>query len=118
MTHESHHLEEPTNEERRLMSRRSALRLLGGAGLAVIAACATDGAVTSTTAAPTGTSTSASAGTTATTTFGGAGTCVLIPEETEGPYPLDLSGDEEFFRSDITEGRPGVPLTLTLSLST
>jgi protocatechuate 3,4-dioxygenase beta subunit len=102
------------------MSRRSALRLLGGAGLAVIAACATEGA-TSTTAAAAGPSTSAGTGSTtagagATTTFGGAGTCVLIPEETEGPYPLDLSGDEEFFRSDITEGRPGVPLTLTLSL--
>jgi protocatechuate 3,4-dioxygenase beta subunit len=82
----------------------------------LIAACATDGVVTSTTAAATGTSTSASVGTTATTTFGGAGTCVLIPEETEGPYPLDLSGDEELFRSYITEGRPGVPLTLTLSL--
>jgi protocatechuate 3,4-dioxygenase beta subunit len=116
MTHVSHDLEEPTNEELRLMSRRSALRLLGGAGLAVIAACASDGVVTTTTAAAAGTSTSASAGSTATTTFGGAGTCVLIPEETEGPYPLDLSGDEEFFRSDITEGRPGVPLTLTLSL--
>ena len=115
-TPEAEHLEEPTNEELRLVSRRSALRLLGGAGLAVIAACATDGVVTSTTAAAAGTSTSASAGTTATTTFGGAGTCVLIPEETEGPYPLDLSGDEEFFRGDITEGRPGVPLTLTLSL--
>lgn len=105
-----------------MMNRRSALRLLGGAGLAVIAACVTEGA-TGTTAA-TATSTSAATGTTAATnttaasgtTFGSAGTCVLIPEETEGPYPLDLSGDEEFFRSDITEGRPGVPLTLTLSL--
>jgi protocatechuate 3,4-dioxygenase beta subunit len=41
---------------------------------------------------------------------------VLIPEETEGPYPLDLSGSEEFFRSDVTEGRPGLPLTLTMTL--
>jgi len=86
----------------------------------VIAACATEGAI-STTAAAAGPSTSAGTGSTtagagATTTFGGAGTCVLIPEETEGPYPLDLSGDEESFRSEITEGRPGVPLTLTLSL--
>ncbi len=119
MTHESHNLEEPTNEELRLIGRRSALRLLGGAGLAVIAACATEGATGTTATA--GTSTSAGTGSTtagagATTTFGGAGTCVLIPEETEGPYPLDLSGDEAFFRSDISEGRSGVPLTLTLSL--
>ena len=59
-TVEPDHLEEPTNEELRLLSRRSALRLLGGAGLAVIAACATDG-VTSTTAG-TASSTSATAG--------------------------------------------------------
>lgn len=118
MTHESHHLEEPTNEELRLIGRRSALRLLGGAGLAVIAACTTEGVVNTTAAA--GTTSTTGSGTTSAaatgTTFGGAGSCVLIPEETEGPYPLDLSGDEAFFRTDITEGRPGVPLTLTLSL--
>ena len=114
MTHESHNLEEPTNEELRLIGRRSALRLLGGAGLAVIAACATEGGATGTTATA-GTSTSAGTGSTRRvlaplTTFGGAGTCVLIPEETEGPYPLDLSGDEAFFRSDISEGRSSVRL--------
>jgi protocatechuate 3,4-dioxygenase beta subunit len=119
-------VEEPSNEELRVMSRRSALRLLGGAGLAVIAACATDGVVATTTAAA-GSSTSGATGTTVgatgttvtgstSTTFGGAGSCVLIPEETEGPYPLDLSGSEEFFRTDITEGNEGVPLTLTFSL--
>ena len=118
MTHETEDLEEPTNEELRLMSRRSALRLFGGAGLAVIAACTTEGVVSTTaaagTTATTGSSTTAAA--TSGTTFGEAGSCVLIPEETEGPYPLDLSGDEAFFRTDITEGHPGVPLTLTLSL--
>jgi protocatechuate 3,4-dioxygenase beta subunit len=36
--------------------------------------------------------------------------CVLTPELTEGPYYLDL----DLVRSDITEGRPGVPLDLTL----
>lgn len=124
MTDQQHnHVEEPTNEELRVISRRSALRLLGGAGLAVIAACATDGAVSTTVAAASGsTSTAASQGTAASgagstsTTFGGAGSCVLIPEETAGPYPLDLSGSEEFFRSEIAEDHPGVPLTLTLSL--
>ncbi|MPY80510.1 MAG: protocatechuate dioxygenase [Actinophytocola sp.] len=34
--------------------------------------------------------------------------CVLTPEDTEGPYYLDL----DLVRSDITEGKPGVPLTL------
>ena len=36
--------------------------------------------------------------------------CVLTPEQTEGPFYLD----EDLVRSDITEGRPGSPLALTL----
>lgn len=42
--------------------------------------------------------------------------CVLIPQETRGPYPLDLSKDSTKFRQDITEGRPGVPLTVKLTI--
>jgi len=113
------HLEEPTNEEIRAISRRSAIKLLGGAGLAVLAGCATDPVSATSTAGAVSSTGNGSIGSSpagATTTFGGDGSCVLIPEETEGPYPLDLSGSEEFFRSEISEGRPGVPLTLTLSL--
>jgi protocatechuate 3,4-dioxygenase beta subunit len=39
-----------------------------------------------------------------------AGSCVLTPEQTEGPYYIDVG----LVRSDITEGRPGVPLELNL----
>jgi protocatechuate 3,4-dioxygenase beta subunit len=39
-----------------------------------------------------------------------AGSCVLTPEQTEGPYYIDVG----FIRSDIAEGRPGVPLELNL----
>jgi hypothetical protein len=42
----------------------------------------------------------------------GAITCVLTPEMTEGPYYV--SGEKA--RSNITEGRPGVPLTLALTV--
>ena len=42
--------------------------------------------------------------------------CVLIPQETRGPYPLDLSSDTTKFRTDVTEGRPGLPLELTLTI--
>ena len=42
--------------------------------------------------------------------FAGSGTCVLSPEKTAGPFPLD----EQFDRSDITEGLPGHPLRLGL----
>jgi protocatechuate 3,4-dioxygenase beta subunit len=37
-------------------------------------------------------------------------TCVLAPEQTEGPYYVD----DAAFRRNVTEGRPGVPLTLRL----
>jgi protocatechuate 3,4-dioxygenase beta subunit len=38
--------------------------------------------------------------------------CTLTPEEEEGPYYID----DEKLRSNIIEGRPGVPLTLRLAL--
>jgi protocatechuate 3,4-dioxygenase beta subunit len=40
----------------------------------------------------------------------GAVSCVLTPEQTEGPYYI--AGEK--FRRNITEGRPGVPLHLRL----
>ena len=40
----------------------------------------------------------------------GAVSCVLTPELTEGPYYID----DQKLRRDITEGRPGVALTLRL----
>ena len=42
--------------------------------------------------------------------------CVLIPQETEGPYPMDLSGDASKFRQDVTDGYPGVQLDLTMTI--
>ena len=40
--------------------------------------------------------------------FEGLGTCLLTPEMTAGPFPLD----EQFDRRDITEGLPGHPFRL------
>src|SRR3989440_6690446 len=40
----------------------------------------------------------------------GAVSCVLAPEQTEGPYYIA----NEKLRRNITEGRPGTPLTLRL----
>lgn len=34
--------------------------------------------------------------------------CVLIPSETEGPFPLDLTTNSTFFRQDIRETQQGV----------
>jgi len=42
----------------------------------------------------------------------GAVSCVLAPEQTEGPYSLE--GDK--VRRNITEGKPGVPLALRLTV--
>jgi protocatechuate 3,4-dioxygenase beta subunit len=49
--------------------------------------------------------------------FAAARSCALIPQETAGPFPLlKVLGDERMLRRDIAEGRPGVPLALTLKL--
>src|SRR5262245_27378242 len=44
------------------------------------------------------------------------GGCVLIPIETAGPFPLDLTANPYYFRQDITEGKPGVPFNLRLRI--
>ena len=88
------------------LTRRRALQLAGGLGLAaVIPACTSDGDSSS---GATGTTAAASGDTAAVA----APDCVLMPELTEGPYHLDL----DLVRSDITEGRPGLPLDLSVSV--
>lgn len=43
--------------------------------------------------------------------------CALIPSETQGPYPLlSVLSNPAIVRRDITEGRPGVPLTMRFKL--
>lgn len=42
--------------------------------------------------------------------------CTLIPSETAGPYPLDLSADSTKFRSVINETKTGVPHTVKLKI--
>lgn len=44
------------------------------------------------------------------------GACVLIPQETAGPFPLNLSTNQDYFRQDITEGKTGQPLNLKLKV--
>lgn len=86
------------------MSRRRALGVLGGFGLAAIAAgCADDGGSS---APARETSTTTAAGST------GDDACVLTPELTEGPYHLDLV----LVRRDIREGRPGSPFDLRVEV--
>ncbi len=42
--------------------------------------------------------------------------CVLIPSETRGPYPLDLSSDSSMFRRAINEDKNGLALQVDLTI--
>lgn len=42
--------------------------------------------------------------------------CILIPTETAGPFPLDLTANTAFFRQDIREGKAGVQLNVKLKI--
>ncbi|MEX0790038.1 MAG: intradiol ring-cleavage dioxygenase [Actinomycetota bacterium] len=90
-------------------TRRRALTLLGGAGLAAVAAACSRSTLTPESSGTTG---AAGSGTTPTTAAAGQADCVLTPEMTEGPFFLDL----DMVRRDITEGKPGTPLTLELTV--
>ena len=45
-----------------------------------------------------------------------SGSCVLIPSETAGPYPLDLTENDFYFRQDVRETQTGVQLNLKLKI--
>ena len=42
--------------------------------------------------------------------------CVLIPSETAGPFPLDLTENPYYLRQDVRESQPGVLLNLKLKI--
>lgn len=42
--------------------------------------------------------------------------CVLIPTETEGPFPLDLTANSYYFRQDLREDRTGTTLNLKMKI--
>ncbi|GAA5703485.1 intradiol ring-cleavage dioxygenase [Streptomyces avermitilis] len=86
-------------------TRRSLIATLGGAALGVAALGLTGSADAQSTPA-------ADRNTAAQPPAGPAAACVLTPEQTEGPYYLDL----ETVRKNITEGKAGVPLTLRVTV--
>jgi protocatechuate 3,4-dioxygenase beta subunit len=94
----------------RRLSRRRLLETLGLAGSALLAGCSSSPASASSVASSNSTATAGSSTTTA--------SCVVTPEETAGPYPdrTGMINQPAFFRQDITEGRGGLPLTLTLTV--
>ncbi len=84
------------------IGRRDAIGTIGIASAALLARCG-DG----TTTGPSGTT-----ATTTTTAPPSGAACVLTPALTEGPFYFDAG----LVRRDITEGRPGTPLLLTLDV--
>jgi protocatechuate 3,4-dioxygenase beta subunit len=44
------------------------------------------------------------------------GSCTLVPTETAGPFPLDLTANTFYFRKDIREDRAGAQLNLRLRI--
>jgi protocatechuate 3,4-dioxygenase beta subunit len=88
------------------LSRRRALTKLGGLAAAALGGTALGARelvdVSEADAAATGPAAVSS----------GLVSCVLTPEQTEGPYYVPGAP----LRRDVTEGRPGVPLTLRLSV--
>lgn len=104
-------------------NRRQMLSALGLTGAAFVAACGNSGGSSSSSggssaSSSSGGSSSGSTSSSSGSSSGGApGSCTLIPQETEGPYPLTaVLSNSAMVRADITEGKAGVPLTLVLNL--
>jgi protocatechuate 3,4-dioxygenase beta subunit len=97
----------PTNR----VGRREALVVLGAAGLGAVAGCGASptSASSTTTSANTGGGSAGTSGTSA---------CAVAPEETAGPYPdrIGMVNNSSYFRQDVTEGKSGIPLMLTLTV--
>ena len=49
---------------------------------------------------------------------GATSSCVITAPETEGPYPdrMGMLNNPAFNRRDVTAGKPGTPLALTLTI--
>jgi len=91
------------------LSRREALGTFGLAVSGILTACS--GSTTSPTSTTTASSGSSSGGTS-------SSSCVVSANETIGPYP-DITGmlnNPAFFRRDVTEGKAGLPLTVTFTV--
>ena len=94
------------NEHQSKLTRREALEALGAvAAVALTAACSSESAASTTSpdATPGGSTASG---------------CAVTPSETEGPYAdrLGMINNQAYFRRDITEGKPGLPLALVLTI--
>ena len=92
----------------RYLSRREMLGLMGSSAAAIVfVGCGGGEQSSGQSSSSSGETPSASTGTET------ASTCVVKPEQTEGPYFVDT----QLNRSDIRDGREGVPIDLTFNVS-
>jgi protocatechuate 3,4-dioxygenase beta subunit len=121
----------PSESLSTMLSRRGALKLLTGLGVAALVGCASKGTDSGQASTSTSTGSSGSSGaTTATTAAASAAATTAIPEETAGPYPGDGSNgpnvltENGVVRSDITTSfgsasgtAEGIPTTIELTIT-
>ena len=106
----------------RILSRREVLKLLGATSLAVLVGCGPDGSTeqATSTAAPVATSATApEAAATTASEVAAVPSCVVRPEQTEGPYFVDERLNRSDIRTDPGTGevKAGLPLALTFAVS-
>ena len=90
------------------IGRREVMRVMGAAGAAALAF----GCGGETPTSPSATTTAGTTGTTSTGAAGASAACAVTPTETAGPFPSLV----DLFRTDIREGKSGVPLALTVKV--
>ena len=88
----------------RKIRRREALAVLGSSVGAALIGCGASPASPSTTGSD--------------VAAGGSAACAVTPSETEGPYGdrIGMVSNQTYYRRDITEGKSGLPLALTLTI--
>ncbi|HEY0706883.1 MAG TPA: intradiol ring-cleavage dioxygenase [Polyangia bacterium] len=100
---------------RALSTRRESLRLFGLAGVAAVGGCGSGGSTAKQPSAALPPAGGMGTPDAPATGEGGGATCVLRPQQTEGPYFLDGKLDRSDVRPDPRDGvaAPGAPLRLT-----
>src|SRR5258708_950763 len=101
------------DERRKKLSRREALGLLSAAGTAVsVAACSGGNSPTGATPVAATPTTTTTTPTTTTVPGTSTATCVVTPNETEGPFPSIALPT----RGDVREDRQGLRLDLAITV--
>lgn len=104
------------SDRRKTLGTLGLFSLMGASGLISCGGGSTTDGSTNSAANAASTGTSSTGGTSSSATSG-SGSCVVIPTETIGPYPLStLLNSSMILREHVAEDKTGVPLQLKLKL--